>query len=652
MGLSLLMVLIACGVVDETATVPTTTVTTTTSVSTGTTETSGQTTSTTETSTAITETATTGTTIPGTPGPVAILFIGDGMGFEHVRGGGYYLNGVEGSLFMESLGGIGQGQTASLSALTDSAASATAMATGVKTVNGRIGQDADENDLENILEFAETQGWSVGVVTTDKVVGATPSSFLAHVASRSDTVNIAAQIIENPPDVLFGGGFSYLLDSDFGSDVRYITTKSDLLKLEPDGRPVIGLFGSASLPYVYDDDGTTPTLAEMTVAALDYIGHDPEGTLLVVEGARIDHASHVNDQERVFLEVASLDQAVEAAAVWATDRDATIIVTSDHECGGLHIDPTGAVAGIPVQTQWMWGDHTNDDVPVFASGLAVPWVDGVQRQNVWIYSILRSIVSGEALVEPSVPWLVDGDVTELGSVVTTAIHDTDAGAAFNQLDTLRVSSDAEGLWIGVEGVVEADANAFVVLIDTDFGVGSGVTTGGQLADDGGVVDALLSNLVFTVLDARLGFDAASVLIHGRYTRPTEMLEDSGVRTWLSPMGELKDFFWSSHASNIDSGNFSRFGIEAVDAGLTGETIGGVEVQIPWTSLFEKGLPAKGASLAFVVTLVNDDGTWISNQTLPATEATGAVGVDGLEISSFVTMTVSGTGAVTVGPVVE
>jgi alkaline phosphatase len=651
MGLTLLMLVVACGVSGDTATVSTTTPTTETSQTTPPTAT-GTLTTVTETSTVITETATTSTTLPDVLGPVVILFIGDGMGFEHVRGAGYYVNGVEGSLFMESLGVTGRGKTASLSALTDSAASATAMATGVKTLNARIGQDADENNLENILEFAETYGWSVGVVTNDKVVGATPASFLAHVESRGDSEGIAAQIIKDPPDVLFGGGFSYLLDSDFSSDVQYITTKSDLLKLEPDGRAVIGLFGSAGLPYVYDDDGTTPSLAEMTVAALDYIGHDPEGTLLIVEGARIDHASHTGDQDRVFLEVVSLDQAVEAAAVWTVERDATIIVTADHECGGLHIDPTGAVAGIPVETQWMWGDHTNDDVPVFASGMAAPWVDGVLLQNNWIYSVLRSIVSGETLVEPSVPWLVDGDVAELGPVVATAIHDTNAGVAFNQLDTLRVASDAEGIWIGVEGVVESDANSFVVLIDSDFGAGSGVTSGGQLADDGGLVDALLSNLSFTVLDARLGFDAASVLIHGRYTRPTQMLEDSGVRVWQAPMGELEDFFWSSHASNIDSGNLSRFGIGAVDAGVTGETIGGVEVQIPWTSLFAKGLPAKGASLAFVVTLTNDDGTWISNQTLPATAATGAVGVDGLEISSFVTMTVSGTGAVTAGPVVE
>ena len=256
------------------------------------------------------------------------------------------------------------------------------------------------------------------------------------------------------------------------------------------------------------------------------------------------------------------------------------------------------------------------------------------------------------MIEPSVPWLVDGDVAELGPVVAVAMHDTDAGTAFNQLDTLRVGTDGDGLWLGVEGVVEFGSNAFVALIDTDFGAGSGVTASGQLVDDGGLVDALLSNLSFTVTDERLGFDAASVFIGGRYTRPTDLLGDSGVRTWVSPLGELKDLYWSKHAANIDSGNLSRFGIEAVDAGATGETVGGVEVQVPWTSLFAKGLPVDGASLAIVVTVVNEDGTWVSNQTLPSTMMTDAVGADALEISAFVTLTVSGMGEILSGPVVE
>ena len=142
--------------------------------------------------------------------PRVILMIGDGMGFQHVAGGGLYANETVGSLRMETLPVQGRIRTASLTGLTDSAASATTMATGHKTVNGRIGQDREENDLQNLVELARGQGLATGVASTDNLWGATPAAFLAHVPSRNDGPVISEQIAAGLPDILLGGGASLL----------------------------------------------------------------------------------------------------------------------------------------------------------------------------------------------------------------------------------------------------------------------------------------------------------------------------------------------------------------------------------------------------------------------------------------------------------
>jgi alkaline phosphatase len=166
---------------------------------------------------------------------------------------------------------------------------------------------------------------ATGVVTTDTVTGATPAAFLVHWQDRHDYGEIAAQEAAAFPDVLLGGGALYL--TPLLGDTPYVTDAAGLAAAGEG--PLLGLFADDSLPYVYDGLGDAPSLAEMTAAALEHLAADPDGFFLMVEGARIDHGSHLDDEDRVHPETAAFDAAVAVGVDWAADQDdVTLIVTA------------------------------------------------------------------------------------------------------------------------------------------------------------------------------------------------------------------------------------------------------------------------------------------------------------------------------------
>jgi alkaline phosphatase len=137
-----------------------------------------------------------------------IIFVGDGMGTSHRDLIRYATVGTERQLAMDSMPYAGRSETSPLDPeafVTDSAAGGTAIATGVKTFNGAVGIDADENPVPSVLEQAREAGKATGLVTD-----ATPASFGAHVADRDEQSEIARQYIEDSkPDVILGGGEDY-----------------------------------------------------------------------------------------------------------------------------------------------------------------------------------------------------------------------------------------------------------------------------------------------------------------------------------------------------------------------------------------------------------------------------------------------------------
>jgi alkaline phosphatase len=322
-----------------------------------------------------------------------ILFIGDGMGLEHVRAAGMYLNGKPGTLIFESFPYQGLVTTYSAnSSITDSAAAASAIATGKKVNNGTISMafPGDGSELTTLLEYYSSLGKSTGLVTTTYITHATPAAFGSHEPHRSNLNEIAIDYFtQTRPTLLFGGGGSGV-SSKLAQVNGYtvVFTKEELEALNPTAYlKVSGQFGYGHMPYENNYPANLPTLREMTETALAILGKNRKGFFLMVEGGRIDHASHANDIENTVKETIGFNAAVSYGYEWARVRNDTfIVVTADHECGGLEVLKNNGKGNLP-DVVWGTGGHTGKDVGIYAYGARGADIEGL-IDNTDIYSVL------------------------------------------------------------------------------------------------------------------------------------------------------------------------------------------------------------------------------------------------------------------------
>lgn len=350
--------------------------------------------------------------LPGTDLPPRriILMIGDGMGTGQVAvardaapGGTLTLDGL-------SVGGLAFTGSAD-NLVTDSAAAATALATGRATNNGMVGVAPDGTLLPTVLERAEEAGFATGLVTTTRLTHATPAAFAAHVVHRSMEDAIADQMVEAGVEVLLGGGRAHFLPaSEPGSQrsdeedlvaraedlgYRYAETRAGLAASEEADR-LLGLFALGHMPFERErDEAVEPSLAEMTERALAILNRDPDGFFLMVEGGRIDHAGHANDLPNTIGETLAFDRAVGLALNFTRATPRTLlVVTADHETGGLAVLPT--VPGQPVVVVWTTTGHTGNPVPLHAEGDGAASFGGLNH-HVDVGRLLLRLVAGDAV---------------------------------------------------------------------------------------------------------------------------------------------------------------------------------------------------------------------------------------------------------------
>jgi alkaline phosphatase len=333
-----------------------------------------------------------------------ILLIGDGMGFEQVKAAGMYQFGTAGTLSFEGLPYTGEVVTTPAGGgVTDSAAAATAMATGYKVNNGVISLmiPGDGSELLTALEYFKGLGYRTGLVTTTYLTHATPAGFGAHETSRNNTSQIAGDYLnQTRPDLLFGGGANGLSTTAAASaGYAVVTTCSGLQGIDPDtATKVSAQFGTYHLPYEFDGYGTECHLSEMTSWALDMLEEDTDGFFLMVEGGRIDHAGHDNDLPRNVFETVEFHNTVQVVIDWAAGRTDTLIaVTADHETGGLTVLQNNGQFNFPT-VSWSTGGHTGVNVPIYAWGMNADMVSGVM-DNTKIFDLVT--VSPEITRSPS-----------------------------------------------------------------------------------------------------------------------------------------------------------------------------------------------------------------------------------------------------------
>jgi len=323
-----------------------------------------------------------------------ILMIGDGMGLSQLYSG-YTAN--FGSLSIFNIRDIGFSiTTASDSYITDSAAGATAMATGKKTNNRFIGVDSLGNPLISILETLKLSGAATAIISNGDVTDATPAAFYAHQRERSLSEAIALDFTASSSTILIGGGKAHFSNRSDRKDL--------LADLRRAGYAVGTDFDSidsfTAKKFVLLDDSAVVSklkgrgnfLSKSLEKTLSVFRKQPEDFFVLLEGAQIDWGGHNNDMGYVVTEVLDFDQAVATALRFADDdRETLVIVTADHETGGLSI-LDGDISAGSVYGNFSSNDHSAVMVPVFAYGPGAQHFRGIYH-NTRIHDLIQECLS-------------------------------------------------------------------------------------------------------------------------------------------------------------------------------------------------------------------------------------------------------------------
>lgn len=319
-----------------------------------------------------------------------ILFVGDGMGISTVTasrildGQNKGMPGEENLLSFDKMPYAGLIKTYNTNQQTpDSAGTATAMLTGVKTKAGVLGvsdranratcggNNGEKNaKLVTAMELASMAGKATGIVTTARLTHATPAAAyaktserdwesddkLSEEAKRNGCKDIATQFVESPyVDVAFGGGRRHFITDSMidiegkkgkrkdGKDLIqvwkqntggvYVENKAQFDAIPNNARKVLGLFNSSHMQYEADrnnDKAGEPSLTEMTTKAIDLLKQDKDGYFMLVESGRIDHGHHAGSAYNALTDTVEFANAVEAALRKTSPEDTLIIVTADH----------------------------------------------------------------------------------------------------------------------------------------------------------------------------------------------------------------------------------------------------------------------------------------------------------------------------------
>lgn len=309
------------------------------------------------------------TSVAAAPRPKnVILVIGDGMGPSHVTAA-RWIRGDKLQLLRMPVTAIVATHSAD-DAVTDSAASAAAYATGMKTNNRALSVDANGNPRKTVIEVANESGKATGVVTTTDIWDATPAAFMVHAKDRYDDArSIVQQVVSGKADVVLGGGSDLLGKGSFPSlaelkksDRVVVTSRAELEATK--ARRVLGLFNTQP----NDTEDPNAPLWVLAKWAIDTLSADPDGFFLLIENEGIDTASHNQHSGDVAKALAEYDEALRVALDFAAARrDTLVIAVGDHETGGLDICCEGGEEK-GWQMKWSTPDHTGASIPLFAFG--------------------------------------------------------------------------------------------------------------------------------------------------------------------------------------------------------------------------------------------------------------------------------------------
>ncbi|WP_419779956.1 alkaline phosphatase [Maridesulfovibrio sp.] len=290
------------------------------------------------------------------------LFIGDGMGLPQ-KSATEAFTGEQ--LTMNTFPAQGMTTTSAANRfIVGSAAAATAIASGQETNIGMLGMAPSQKHVKSIAEMAKADGKKVGIVSSVSIDHATPAAFYAHVPTRGQYYDIDVALSESNFDYFAGGGLKDItnkkknsknfkgnaLDLIKEAGYKVVTDKETFNAIKPGDGKVIAwnawLQDSKALPYAMDMTEKDITLPEFTAKAIEMLDN-PEGFFLMVEGGKIDWACHANDAAAFIHNTVAFDNSIKEAVEFAKKHpnETLIVVTGDHECGGLTLGFAGTKYG-------------------------------------------------------------------------------------------------------------------------------------------------------------------------------------------------------------------------------------------------------------------------------------------------------------------
>jgi alkaline phosphatase len=378
---------------------------------------------------------------PAQAGKSVIFVNGDGMATAQREAGRLSIAGLDGELEMDKLPTAGLLTTDSrdpAAFVTDSAAAATAWSTGQKTYNGAISVDVNKAPLEIIGTRAEAAGKATGLVTTAQVTDASPAAFFSRTPDRKGQDEIARQYLdESKPDVILGGGEDWWYPTgtagtfpdtpvedpteaskgtkgnlvDHAKSLGYAYAGDAQTLQQASGPKLLGLFANEEL-FQQKPEGQGDVYAPvvdlptMTRKALDTLSPSPQGFFLFVEEEAIDEFAHNNNGPKVLQAMQQLDSTVALLRQYVAQHpDTLLVVTGDHECGGLTVegvdaeDETGTGESLedgpfPIKgsdkqfvMDWTTEEHTDVPVPVTAEGPGAGTLTG-EHPNTYVHDVL------------------------------------------------------------------------------------------------------------------------------------------------------------------------------------------------------------------------------------------------------------------------
>lgn len=326
-----------------------------------------------------------------------ILLIGDGMGLAQVEAA---MKVSKKTLNVERCTHTGFAKTSSSDKyITDSGAAATAIACGRKTYNGAIGVDSLGSNIKSILEYAEEAGLATGLVATSTITHATPASFIAHDTNRWNYEAIASDFLDIDIDVFIGGGLNHftnrvdglnLVDTLRSNGYQIVLNTQEFAGIT--SGKLVGLLNNESMPRM--TAGRKDMLLKSGVKAIEILSRNERGFFLMIEGSQIDWGGHENNIEYVITELLDFDEVVGAAIDFAEqDGNTLVIITADHETGGLTILGDD-IMGSSQAMNFSSTNHTAIMVPVYAFGPQADNFSGTYENNLLFNKMMEALRLG------------------------------------------------------------------------------------------------------------------------------------------------------------------------------------------------------------------------------------------------------------------